>query len=188
VAGLRDPVWEISVLLAAARVHESRREHQRALRHAERAFGLVQHVDDDQLLADTLTCMGKQQLELGLLSDARRSSESAVQMHSESGDLEGQADVLINLGDILCAVGERGRAIDCYERSLALDRVLGDRYWEAYALNRLGDVHNAVGQAEIGIAAWLESLSIFEELGHLDAEALRRKIGTRQLGRPVSAD
>ncbi len=134
------------------------------------------------MLADTLTYMGKEQLRLGRLTEALHSSETAARLYGEGVNLEGQADVLINLGDVVRAMGDHARAIDCYERSLALDRALGDRYWEAYALDRLGDVHNSLGDNDIAAAAWQESLSIFEELGHPDAQALRSKIGARQLG------
>jgi tetratricopeptide (TPR) repeat protein len=179
---LGDLALEVSVLLAATRVYETRGEFHHGVRHAERALELAREAEDDQLLADTLTYMGKEQLRLGRLTEALHSSETAARLYGEGANLEGQADVLINLGDVARALGDHSRAVDCYERSLALDRALGDRYWEAHALDRLGDVHNSLGEKEIAAASWQESLSIFEELGHLDAKAVRSKIGARQLG------
>jgi len=188
VPGLGDLALEVSVLLAATRVYEARGDLRLALRHAERAFELARAAEDDQLLADTLTYLGKEQLRLGRLTDALRSCETAARLYDGGGNLEGQADVLINLGDVVLALGDHARAIDCYERSRAYDQALGDRYWEAYALDRLGDAHTSVGEREIGVVAWLESLAIFDELGHPDAEALRVKLGTRQLEQRAPAD
>ncbi|WP_435817438.1 hypothetical protein [Micromonospora arida] len=94
----------------------------------------------------------------------------------EGGVQAVQHDLVGEQADARLEVGQYGRAVECYERTLELTRDLGDRWGEADTLSRLGDTRHALGDPTSGRADWQRALDIFTALDHADAAAVRAKL------------
>lgn len=155
--------------LAYSRVYDARGNHHNAFNHARAAWELIRSAADDQLgHADALNAMGRQLYLLARHNDAQPLCARALHFYTEIGHPEGEADVLLNLGDIERALGRHASAASYYQRSLNIDRRLGDRYWEAVSLERLAYALKYTGPAQ-ATAALRIALHIYHEIGHPDA-------------------
>ena len=70
-----------------------------------------------------------------------------------------------DLGSVYKAKGEWDRAIDFYERSLAIKEKVGDEHGMAPTLNNLGSVYKAKGEWDRAIDFYQRSLDIKEKVG-----------------------
>ncbi len=158
--------------LAYTRVFEARGKHHRAFNHARTAWELIRDSDDELGRADALNAMGRQLCLLARHDDAQPLCARALELYRAIGHQEGEADVLLNLGDIERALRRDASAARYYEGSLDIDRRLGDRYWEAVSLERLAHALMATGHIR-ATAALREALHIYHEIGHPDAHRVR---------------
>ncbi|TWP54261.1 tetratricopeptide repeat protein [Lentzea tibetensis] len=167
--------------LAFNRILQARGDHETALSHAQQAWSLVHATADHLVRADALNTLGKQLALVERHAEGLPLCEQALRDYLVVGHLEGQADVLINIGEIEQRLGLPISAIDRYRRSIDIDRQLGDRYWEAEAYDHLGDAHCDAGDLEQAVRSWYRSAMIFTELRHRDAERVRAKASARAL-------
>jgi tetratricopeptide (TPR) repeat protein len=116
--------------------------------------------------------MGRQLCLLARHDHAQPLCARALELYRAIGHQEGEADVLLNLGDIERALRRDASAARYYEGSLDIDRRLGDRYWEAVSLERLAHALMATGHVR-ATAALREALHIYREIGHPDAHRVR---------------
>jgi tetratricopeptide (TPR) repeat protein len=158
--------------LAYTRVFDARGNHHRAFDHARTAWELIRDSDDELGRADALNAMGRQLCLLERHDHAQPLCARALELYRAIGHQEGEADVLLNLGDIERAVRRNASAAGYYEGSLRIDRRLGDRYWEAVSLERLAYAWKATGHVR-ATAALREALHIYREIGHPDANRVR---------------
>jgi tetratricopeptide (TPR) repeat protein len=138
---LNDDSEKSHLHLAYTRVFEARGQPAEALEHAIQAWDIVRHTDDQFQLADVLTLAGRQFALLRRYSEALPRCQEALTLYAAIGHPEGEADVLITLGDIERDQGRLATAFDYYQRALELDRQLGDRYWEAITMERVAEIH-----------------------------------------------
>ncbi|TAD79089.1 MAG: tetratricopeptide repeat protein [Oscillatoriales cyanobacterium] len=82
-----------------------------------------------------------------------------------TGDRQGEAASLGNLGLAYRSLGQYQRAIDLYEQSLAIAREIGDRKGEANSLGNLGNAYYSLGQVQRAIGLHEQSLAIAREIG-----------------------
>ncbi|HWM04922.1 MAG TPA: tetratricopeptide repeat protein, partial [Actinophytocola sp.] len=130
--------------LTYARVLETIGRPAEALDHARAAWALVGEEDDDRSrLAGALKTVGRQLFLLERHDEALPLCTRALELYSAIGHPEGEADVLLDLGDIERELGRHANAVAHYRRSIELDHLLGDRYWAAVALERLADTHRS---------------------------------------------
>lgn len=162
--------------LAFTRVYEAMGRPDLALRHAQSALDLTQGIGDSFQHADVLTAMGHQLALLERHAEALPLCEQALELYVRLDHVEGQADVLLTIGDIERDLGDQDKAVLSYRRSRDLDRMLGDRYWEAMALERLGEVQRVTEEAASAEKSLREALTILEDLRHPDADRLRGKV------------
>lgn len=175
-ASLDDDKGAVSAHLSWVRVFEAQQNHVKALDHARQAWRLVRDGDDLLALGSALTAMGKQLSLLGRQAEALPLSVEALGYYSTLGHPEGEADVLLNIGEIEQRLGHHEQALSRYQRSLDIDRSLGDRYWEAVALDHLGDALLATDDRPSAEYAWRQSLAIFIEVRRLEADRVRAKL------------
>ncbi|MFY1633847.1 AfsR/SARP family transcriptional regulator [Solwaraspora sp. WMMB335] len=147
-----------------------------ALEQARSASTLYRAVGSPAGQAKALNNSGWLQARRGAFDEALTCCEQALALHERHGDRHGAALSWDNLGYVRHRLGEHVAAADCYERALALHRRLGDRYDEADVLVNLGETHDAAGDRAAARAAWSEALGIYEDLGHPDADRVRRRI------------
>ncbi|HEV7653055.1 MAG TPA: tetratricopeptide repeat protein [Actinophytocola sp.] len=161
--------------LAYTRVFDARRDHHDAFNHARTAWELIRDSDDELGRADALNAMGRQLCLLARHDHAQPLCARALELYKAIGHREGEADVLLNLGDIERAMGHNASAAKYYEISLDIDRRLGDRYWEAVSLERLAYALKGTGDVH-ATATLREALDVYREIGHPDAHRVHARL------------
>jgi tetratricopeptide (TPR) repeat protein len=87
------------------------------------------------------------------------------------GDQPGEANALLDLGDMQRLTGDFPAAAKALERALGIFRGLGDRLGEANTLRHLGDVHRLTCDNPAAAEALERALGIFRDLGDQAGEA-----------------
>ncbi|XGV86832.1 MAG: tetratricopeptide repeat protein [Limnothrix sp. BL-A-16] len=88
-----------------------------------------------------------------------------------TGDRQGEAKSLGNLGLAYDSLGQVQRAIDFHEQHRAISREIGDRQGEAASLGNLGNAYRSLGQFQRAIDLHEQSLAIKREIGDRQGEA-----------------
>ncbi|MFI9454715.1 ATP-binding protein [Amycolatopsis sp. NPDC052450] len=170
---LGDEVGMFKNHLACMRVLGARGGQVEALRHAEKAWSLVRDRPDRLAHADALAAMADQLSALHRDDEALPLCTRAFELYTAIGHLEGQANVLLVLGDIERALGRPAQAVEHYRNSHALDRRLGDRYWGAISAERLAEVYPDDGDR---VDALREALATYREIRHPAAERVEARL------------
>jgi len=90
---------------------------------------------------------------------------TAVRAAQHLGDQLGQANALIDLGDVRRATGDYPGAAQALEEALGIYQDLGDRLGQANALTFLGEVRKPTGDYPSAAQALEEALGIYQDLG-----------------------
>jgi DNA-binding SARP family transcriptional activator len=96
--------------------------------------------------------------------------EVALASARELGDLQAQAQIHNNLGNVYHDLHRLDEASHHLEQALATRREMGDRAGEASSLNNLGGVYRLMGRHDEAIACLERSLAIRRALGNRAAE------------------
>jgi DNA-binding SARP family transcriptional activator/predicted negative regulator of RcsB-dependent stress response len=96
--------------------------------------------------------------------------EVALASAREVGDLQAQAQIHNNLGNVYHDLHRLDEASHHLEQALATRRELGDEAGEASSLNNLGGVYRLLGRHDEAIGCLLQSLAIRRALGNRAAE------------------
>jgi tetratricopeptide (TPR) repeat protein len=176
VESLDDDMEAIGVYLAFTGVFEGQESYADALVYAEKAWQLARRSGNRLRQGDVLSTMSKELSSLGRHSEALPLCEQALANHTSLDHVEGQAVVLVNLGDVEHRIGRHARAVSCYQRALEIDRWLGDRYWEAVVLDRLGDAYLATGDELSAEKSWREAVAVYRDLRHSGADRVQAKL------------
>jgi CHAT domain-containing protein len=121
----------------------------------------------NKAVADTYLNLGLQKYDLGELQEALQYWERALNIYQAINDLNGQAHILNNLGELhFRNLGEFETAIEFYQQAASIYQTIGIYGGQAKALFNLGEVNTFVGQFEKAIEYYQEVLSIDEEIGY----------------------
>lgn len=101
----------------------------------------------------------------------RQMAEMHESLRGKLGDPSTESASVGNLGTAYLSLGERERALACYEEALRLARQVGDRWGEGASLGNIGTCQNTLGQTERAIEYFQQSLAISREVGDRRAEA-----------------
>ena len=93
----------------------------------------------------------------------------------EIGDPHGESQDLSNLGNAHYSLGDARKAMDFYERALAIDREIGNRRGEGRDLGNVGLAYAALGDPRKAIDLHEQALAIGQETG--DREAIGDALG-----------
>jgi hypothetical protein len=168
----RDIAWDLD--------HEAR--HHDALWHAERSLELFQMADHATGQARALNAIGWFNGMIGEHEAALARCHEALEVLQRIGHRLYEAETWDSLGFIYRQLRDWPQAMACYGRAVDLFRDLGDRYNEADTTAYLGDALNDAGRTEEALATWKQAVSILDELGHPDADRVRAKIDSINLG------
>ena len=91
---------------------------------------------------------------------------TAVKASHDIGDSLGQANALINLGDVRRLTGDYPAAASALEQALSIYRDLGNPLGQANALTNLGAVLSRGGDYPAAASALEQALSIYRDLGN----------------------
>ncbi len=147
-----------------------------ALDHYARAIELYRSEDDRSGEAGVLNQVAWTYILLGEHEKALEHCEEAVLSYQELGDPYGEASTQDTLGYALHHLALHREAIGHFERSARLFHGIGDRYLESEVLRHLGDAHLATGDRDAARAARRAALALLEELGHAQADEVRREL------------
>jgi DNA-binding SARP family transcriptional activator/tetratricopeptide (TPR) repeat protein len=157
-------------------VLQSQHRNREAIPYYEQALALYRDAGNRSGQARALNSIGWSHAMLGEHSQALAYCQQSLALTVEIGDRYFQGTVLDSIGFAHHHLGDSRLAADCYERALALHRENGDRYYEAETLTHMGDNRRATGNLDAARADWRQALAIFEELGHADADGVRRRL------------
>ncbi len=101
----------------------------------------------------------------GDFARAKSLYEEGIAIFEETGDQEGVAQSLNQLGDVARGQGDPGTAQALYQQSLALLKEVGDKWGAANVLTDLGDLALDQRDPESAHRRFEESLVLFGELG-----------------------
>jgi DNA-binding SARP family transcriptional activator/tetratricopeptide (TPR) repeat protein len=156
-----------------------------ALHHVQQAEILHRATGDPLGQAQVLNATGWNHARRGQHAQAIACLERVIPQLQEFDDREGQIIAWESLGYAHHQLNDHGQAATCYQRALDICHDLRDRYLEAVVLDRLGDTHHAVHKPDAARDAWQQALNTLAELNHPDADQLRRKLTTLDMGPPT---
>lgn len=137
-------------------------EHEAAIREFENAFAAAK--DDSQRCA-LHTLIGSGLLDLSRLPEAEGHYRQALEIAERSGDREGQAAAVGNLGLVYAARGELDKAEEHYKKALAMHERIGNRVGQAANLGNLGIVYRERRELDKAEAHHMRALAMAEEMG-----------------------
>jgi DNA-binding SARP family transcriptional activator/tetratricopeptide (TPR) repeat protein len=171
---------------STARMFARRHRHADALGHDERALALYRQEQHLAGQATVLNAIGWHHAHLARPGTAIEHCREALALHERLGDRFGQALTWDTLGTAYRLTGDHGAATTHFRLAVAAFQACGDRYQEADTLRRLGAVLLDTGAVRDGCAAWRRAAVILGDLGHPDADEVRRELG-RVAAEPVAA-
>ena len=122
--------------------------------------------------------LGRVHFKLGKAAEALQDFNTALVLHTETGNQEGRATVLNGLGNTYRTLGQPEEALKNYQAALEIRRRIGDRRGVAVTLYNLATIQRDLGRHEEAIKATTDGLTISREIG--DREGLT--IGYSNLG------
>ncbi|MCT7965820.1 tetratricopeptide repeat protein [Laspinema sp. D1] len=126
-------------------------------------------VEGDRLLEEGLQLF--QQGTAESLREALQKLEAALPLYQAAGDAAKEAFILLGMGRIYSALGDKQTALDYYNQSLPLRREVGDKAGEAITLNNIGQVYSALGDKQTALDYYNQSLPLFRQVGNKAGEA-----------------
>ncbi|MGQ9592223.1 MAG: tetratricopeptide repeat protein, partial [Planctomycetota bacterium] len=146
-------------------IHLDRGDSATARRYLQESLDLYRELGDRRQVVAALSGLGLAEKYEDRLDRAAAHFEEALRNAEASGCLPDIATALNNLANVLRALGDDERAIECLRRSIDVRRHVGDRQGLAISLNNIARVHAFRGEIREAIAATETALSVFEEIG-----------------------
>ncbi|WP_329529475.1 AfsR/SARP family transcriptional regulator [Streptomyces sp. NBC_01462] len=147
-----------------------------ALDHYAEAVELYRSEGDLSGDAGVLNQVAWTYILIGEHEKALERCEEAVLLYQELDDPYGEASTQDTLGYALHHLARYPEAIERFERSARLFHGIGDRYLESDVLCHRADAHLAAFDRGAARAALETALALLEEVGHANAEQVRRKL------------
>ncbi len=96
--------------------------------------------------------------------------EKALELARSAKAQDKQSLLLLALGTLHNALGEKQKALDFYNQSLPLYRAVGDRSGEAGTLNNIGLVYDALGEKQKALDFYTQSLPLWRAVVNRSGE------------------
>lgn len=156
---LDDGPWIARLLGRAGDVERYHKQYATARRAFEAAEAQLTATPDPRVRAEVLKAHAAFLFDQGAFDAAEGRYIEAIALLRAAGDLEEEAVLLGNLGNVCLDAGHDDRARPLYDRALELHRRLGDRRFEgivganrALLLHLAGDLDAAQAQAQAALA------------------------------------
>jgi tetratricopeptide (TPR) repeat protein len=128
---------------------------------------IFQSMSDRLYEALVLTALSLLERDLGMVTEALRSAQEAVDISREVGNEIWEATTVLYLGKAQRAGGRSGDALISYQRSAVISRQGGDSSREAIALEGAGAAYQDLRRFEDAIPFHRRAAMMHEELGDL---------------------
>ena len=162
---------EAAVLSSIATLHIVQQRFDLARRELTSAVRLFGTVDDDQGIAVATQHVGYLDRLSGLLDDATKSYEQALNIFHRTGDNIGRACVLHGLAQVKLEQGIPGKAIELLTDALLLCQAAQCVRIEAQVLHRMGEASLSMGEPARAVDTFGQAQSITRQIGDLIGEA-----------------
>ncbi len=147
-AALADELGESpAASLLGQALAETELDRAEAGESARRAVSAARTADDAELLGDAQRVMGRARQRRGDRRGAERAFWQSLRLARDRGDVEREALALVELGALALDRGHAGRAIELWERGLALEEQVGATGPSLLSRLRLGRVLKGCGRA-----------------------------------------
>jgi DNA-binding SARP family transcriptional activator/Flp pilus assembly protein TadD len=127
--------------------------------------------DDRKVIGLILDGLAEPYTDLGQYVTATGYREKALAIHQETGDRQGEARALNNLGLTFGMRGQFEESLSYLMRGLACSREIGDRYLESIALQNTGDCMRGLRRYDDAISYFQRALAIFRASGDTFGQA-----------------
>lgn len=151
-------------------------DYAAAARENEKAMALYEAAGHRRGQARALSAVGWYRAQFGDYRGALATGRQAIPLFEEIGDFGGLAGNWDTLGLAHLKLGEHAEALACYRRAIEISRDHDNGHSQAIQLTHLGDVHLALDDRDAARESWSAGLVILENLGHPDAEDVRRRL------------
>jgi signal transduction histidine kinase len=159
-------------LLAMARLHLRRAQHDLALGKAQEAQSLCHELHHTVGLARALGVIGITNCRLGRYDAAVTVLFEELRLFQQISDRFGEAEAYNHIGVAYASAGESQRALYYFDQSLQIDREVGNRYGEAILLHNIGAYHAGLGRYVEALEHGTHSLEIFRDIHDRAGQAL----------------
>jgi DNA-binding SARP family transcriptional activator len=142
-----------------------------------RALEIYRAIGYGQGEAEALANLGIVRRLTGDLAGAGDAQAVALEIYQKIGSRHDEAWALNQYAATIAAGRDLPRALELYQRALAMNRDLDKADGQALALEGLGECHLTAGEVEPGAAYLRRALGIYERLGMTpDAEQVRTRL------------
>ena len=95
-----------------------------------------------------------------------------LNQYQKSGNRDGEANTLCALGNSYNSLGQQQKAIDAFQRALAIYRAAGNKASEANTLSRLGDVYRGWGFPDLALHFYRDALQLHAQVNDQPGKAV----------------
>ncbi|MCP3915764.1 MAG: tetratricopeptide repeat protein [bacterium] len=138
--------------------------HEVALEHAARALRGFEQLGDLTARARTHLIVAMVLTTQSHIAGAVEEVLTAHRLSAKSGDRQGEAIALNNLGLLYARLGQYERALRYRLECAQIHEQIGDRYRFAIALNNIGEMHRALGRPEQALGFNEKALELLEKI------------------------
>ncbi|PKP22125.1 MAG: hypothetical protein CVU05_05180, partial [Bacteroidetes bacterium HGW-Bacteroidetes-21] len=147
--------------------------YNNAMKHYNVSYQLAVKTADSAQMASLLFEIGWTQYSQTNLKLAQTSFLEALKIQEKIGVDEESINSLYNaLGNIYFEFSDYDRALDYYNKSLALNKKSNNRLSEAHTINNLGNVFLKQGHFDLALSKYEEAKKLFEFLNNLQGVAM----------------
>ncbi|WP_131740049.1 ATP-binding protein [Actinomadura roseirufa] len=157
-----DAAWSLSMATSPIHMHYFTFDDWAAM--SDVAVAAAEVIGDPLRQAAALANRGRYLFRRGLLADARRSHDRALQLRQENGDTRVVCESLNALGLVCLRTRELPRAIDLFSRAAAGFESLANPRWAALARSNAVEAHLELGDAARALTLASGLPDIFQRL------------------------
>lgn len=126
-------------------------------------------IQDPATEANILSHLGQLHTQQGNFNEAQRDFEAALTRNQRP---RGRSGTLTDVGALYALRGEPLKALEFYEKALAIRREIGDRRGEAVTLHKMGEAHSSLGDLSKAADEFKSALALWEAVADRRGQAL----------------
>lgn len=171
-------------LVDLARVYVELGQYQRVADHAQRALGIFRNIGHPRNEALCLSHLGNASRKTGDFEQAMAYLRQALDISADIKDLGVQGIALRYMSTVQREVGLFEDAVTSLGRAATMWRQYGASYAQGEVLVELGTVLNDMSRNDEARDVWQEALVILEDIGHPQANEVRKRLDTLDQDHP----
>ncbi|MFQ5646141.1 MAG: tetratricopeptide repeat protein [bacterium] len=138
----------------------------------EKGLAAAGKLPDPEGEARLLNRQGKRHLTKGRTEQAGHDFQKALAAYTDSGDKQGQGELLSGLGDLALSDEEgASKALEIYRKTLLINEELDNPAGQAENWEKIGTACLALGRLDEALNAFLTSQKLLESMGDLPGQA-----------------